>query len=190
MMIMNGYTFKIDSKFISAAYMVRQEWLTVIVKIFTNLASVVAVASITLFCVLFVKDWTLKIFALFNVGVAALMNIVIKHIVKRPRPLVETLITETGYSFPSGHAMVAVAVFGFLAYIVYETIRNKPIRLLLSGACVAVGVLIALTRVYLGVHYFSDILCGAMLGFAVVTISIMGHKVMITLASKKKRREH
>ena len=93
---------------------------------------------------------------------------------------------ESGYSFPSGHAMIAVAVFGFLAYIVYETIRNLPIKLILSAMCIGVGVLIALSRVYLGVHYFTDVLCGAMLGFAVVTISIMGHKLILTLHGKKK----
>ena len=189
MMIMEGYTFTIDRKFISGTYRIRQEWLTTIVKIFTNLCSVAAIASIVLFIIIFVKDWTYKIFAMFNIGIAAVVNIIVKHIVKRARPFVETLIMERGYSFPSGHAMMAIAIFGFLAYIIYGSIKYRPIKLMMSGICVLIGMLVAISRVYLGVHYFTDVLCGAMLGLAVLTISIMGHKYLITLLEKKKRRK-
>ena len=80
MMIMEGYSFIIDEKFIAGTYLVRQDWLTPIVIIFTNLCSVVAVASITIFVVIFVKDWTYKIFAIFNIGISAIVNIVIKKL--------------------------------------------------------------------------------------------------------------
>lgn len=187
-MIKNGYSFAIDQKFINAAYKVRADWLTVVVKIFTNFASVYAVALITLLIVVCAKEWKVKIFAVFNIAVTSLTNVVVKHIIKRPRPDVVTLIAETGYSFPSGHSMLAMAMFGFVAYLIYQYMKNKYLKFFLAALSCTVGVLISLSRVYLGVHYFTDILCGLVLGLATLVVSIMGHKAMVMLENKRKNK--
>ena len=181
-----GHVFAIDELFIRAAYKVRVEWLTVIVKVFTNLGSVLGIILLTLAMVILIKDWKLKIFAVFNVGMASIVNLMVKYIVKRPRPDVVALIVERGYSFPSGHSMLAMAVFGYIAYVIYKTMKNKGLKLILGFLSCLIGVLIALSRVYLGVHYFSDIVCGLVLGLAVLVVSIMGHKAMLVLEDKRK----
>lgn len=188
LMFVNGYTFSIDQKFINAAYKLRVDWLTVIVKIYTSFASIYAVGIITLLLVLLNKDWKIKVVSVFNVGVASLLNILVKHIVKRPRPDVVALIVETGYSFPSGHSMLAMAMYGFLAYLAFKYIKNVPIKYFLSIFSCITGILIALSRVYLGVHYFTDIVCGLVLGMAVLVVSIMCHKYMIALEDKIKNK--
>ena len=187
-MIKSGHTFLLDQKFINGTYRIREGWLTVVVKIFTNFASIYSVALITLLIVLFMKDIKIKIFAVFNIAVTSLTNIVLKNIIKRPRPDVVALITETGYSFPSGHSMIAIAMFGFLAYIIYRYMKNKYLKFFLASFSCVVGVLIALSRVYLGVHYFTDIVCGMVMGLATLVISIMGHKAMIMLEYKRKTK--
>ncbi|OHB24539.1 MAG: hypothetical protein A2542_03595 [Parcubacteria group bacterium RIFOXYD2_FULL_52_8] len=88
---------------------------------------------------------------------------VVKHLVARARP-VGALLLETGYSFPSGHATVAVALFGFIALIAVREVGSVPCRRLLSAALILLVLLIGVSRVYLGVHFASDILGGFILG--------------------------
>ena len=97
---------------------------------------------------------------LASFGGALLLNTLLKLLFARPRPNVfPPLTTETSYSFPSGHAMAAVAVYGLLALLLWR--RAKRGWAVLAGAWVP---LVALSRVYLGVHYPSDVLASLALG--------------------------
>jgi undecaprenyl-diphosphatase len=93
-----------------------------------------------------------------------LIEFVLKAVVERDRPNLQRLVTGTGYSFPSGHVMAAVALWGLLPMIVGLYTRRRA----LWWASVAVaGVLIvsiAASRVYLGVHWFSDVTGGLVVG--------------------------
>lgn len=97
---------------------------------------------------------------------------IVKHLVVRVRPL-GGLIEGTGFSFPSGHASVSVVFF----YILYLTIRPHVQSLALRRICfviaLAAPLLIGWSRVYLGVHYLSDILAGFIFGAIVVSFAIL-----------------
>jgi undecaprenyl-diphosphatase len=97
---------------------------------------------------------------LVSFGGALLLSNLLKLLFARPRPNVfPPLMTETSYSFPSGHTMSAVAVYGLLALLLWQ--RGKRGRAALAGWWV---LLVAISRVYLGVHYPSDVLASLALG--------------------------
>lgn len=95
-----------------------------------------------------------------------------KKIFRRKRPL-EPLITEAkGLSFPSGHAMMSATFYGLLIYITWHTVNNRPLKalLILSMAGLING--IGLSRVYLRVHYASDVAVGYVVGFSWLIVSL------------------
>jgi undecaprenyl-diphosphatase len=97
-----------------------------------------------------------------------------KHLIERPRPeVVERVVEATGYSFPSGHSMGAAAVYLAIALTLRRHLAVRRWWLAMTGASLLVG-LIALSRVYLGVHYASDIAAGAAFGAAWVLVVAAG----------------
>ena len=102
---------------------------------------------------------------------AEFLNLALKLAFHRPRPEVAFVSIDT-YSFPSGHAMVSSAAYGALAYIAWPYLRSSRQRvLLLVGTAVFVG-LICFSRLYLGVHYLSDVLAGAAGGVFWLSVSV------------------
>ena len=87
-----------------------------------------------------------------------------KHIIRRARPEGIALIEETGFSFPSGHSMVGFAFYGFIIYLIYKSNLKKQIKILLITLLSLLIFNIGLSRIYLGVHYVTDVLTGYMLG--------------------------
>ncbi len=83
----------------------------------------------------------------------------------RPRPEVFVPLTvEQGFSYPSGHATLATVAYGFSALLAVPRLRARPWRVAVAGAAPAIVVLVCLSRVYLGVHYPSDVVGGILLG--------------------------
>lgn len=92
-----------------------------------------------------------------------LLNFLIKNIIERPRPVGINLITESGFSFPSGHAMVSMAFYSYLAYLLNKKIPQKY-HILVYAIIFLLVVFVSITRIYLGVHYASDVVAGIILG--------------------------
>jgi membrane-associated phospholipid phosphatase len=89
------------------------------------------------------------------------LNWALKAAFERPRPeFAEPLATAAGFSFPSGHAMVSLTVYGALAFVIARGVESWRIRLLVLVSAVALVLAIGFSRVYLGVHYPSDVLAG------------------------------
>jgi undecaprenyl-diphosphatase len=89
----------------------------------------------------------------------------------RPEGILPTLISDS-FSFPSGHAANAASLYGFLAYLVIRTYRSWRVRVLSLFGCALLIFLIDLSRLYLGVHFLSDVLAGNLLSFAVLLFAI------------------
>lgn len=111
-------------------------------------------------------------------GGGSLLNYLLKLTFQRPRPHFAALVDASGYSFPSGHAMVSAVFYGFLAYLIWLNIRNLSIRY-----CGAIGLgililLIGVSRIYLGVHYPSDVLAGFAAGGFWLAGCILGHQAI------------
>ena len=112
--------------------------------------------------VMMVRDKKLAFFFFVSLVGNVLVNQGIKALVRRERPI-NSLIHVGGFSFPSGHAMVSMALYGMLIYIFYKLVKNNILRRLLMVGSGLLVILIGFSRVYLGVHYFSDV----MVGFAI-----------------------
>jgi undecaprenyl-diphosphatase len=102
------------------------------------------------------------------------MSEALKYIVARPRPLPPfPLLDVPGYSFPSMHATVSVATFGFLAYAVMKRMHPPHLRKIVASFLILLPFLIGFSRVYLGVHYPSDVLAGWLIGAVLLWIGIL-----------------
>jgi undecaprenyl-diphosphatase len=94
------------------------------------------------------------------------LNILLKELTGRPRPLgISPKLTAAGfYSFPSGHAMLAVLVFGFGALLLVRTVRRTGARRAIIGVAATITLLVGVSRIYLGAHWPSDVLGGLLAG--------------------------
>ena len=110
------------------------------------------------------KDFKIIYLSLGGVG----FNTIMKTLVHRKRPNINRMINERGYSFPSGHSLISSLVFGYLIYKLNNTIKNKFIKYLVIGIIVCIILSIGISRIYLGVHYFSDVLCGFLEGIIIL----------------------
>ncbi len=92
--------------------------------------------------------------------ISTIMNNVIKVIIRRPRPEVLALVTEKSFSFPSGHTMASVSMYGMLIYLLLRSSTNKKTKIALSILLGILPFMIGLSRIYLGAHFASDIIGG------------------------------
>ncbi|TJY40961.1 phosphatase PAP2 family protein [Cohnella pontilimi] len=93
-------------------------------------------------------------------GGAPLLNRVLKAAFQRERPNIHRIVEEVGYSFPSGHAMASFAMYGAIGYLLWRHVPSLAGRILLIAVCSFMIIMIGLSRIYLGVHYPSDVLGG------------------------------
>lgn len=101
---------------------------------------------------------------------STIMNNVIKVIIRRERPIY-MIVKETTFSFPSGHTMASVSMYGILIYLINKSNMNKKLKIILSIILGMIPLMVATSRIYLGAHYFSDILGAIMLATIVLLIS-------------------
>lgn len=122
------------------------------------------------------------------VTVSFFLNIILKRIFARERPNILRLVSETFYSFPSGHAMVNMALYSILIIYAYKLVKNKKLRFSIYIALTSLIVLIGFTRVYLGVHYAGDIIGGWLMGLVVsiVVYAIMKKPTITNYKEKNK----
>ena len=102
----------------------------------------------------------------------ALTNKIVKHIIRRSRPDVLKLIKQGGFSFPSGHSMIAVCMYGYLIYMVNKKFTNKYLKFISIFMLVVLIISIGLSRVYVGVHYISDVIAGYILALILLILYI------------------
>lgn len=138
----------------------RQPWLTPYMESISELAQPVVLLVMLLAVEAFAPGRRPGACAAVNLVCAVALNLLLKQLVQRPRPDGFRLIAETGYSFPSGHSMVAMAFYGLLAWMVWHYERDRFVRWFCVIGFGLVIVLIGISRIYLGVHYASDVIAG------------------------------
>lgn len=119
---------------------------------------------------LYLKKWYAEAaYTGLSAILAGFFILVLKNIYQRPRPSITHLVEAHGYSFPSGHSMGSFLIIGSLIVIIAGRIQDKKLRLFLQALVALLVFLIGLSRIYLGVHYPSDVLAGFSMGYAVVS---------------------
>ena len=101
-----------------------------------------------------------------------ILNALVKLAVARERPQGLRLISQGGYSFPSGHAMISVCVYGYLLYLAITKIQNKVLKYGVSIFLFLVILSIGISRIYVGVHYASDVIAGYLLALCYLFLFI------------------
>lgn len=105
------------------------------------------------------------------IGLASAANSTFKLVIARERPeLLEPVIVERGFSFPSGHSALGMVAYGILAVLVHRSRLPRTVRRAIVGGLVLLIVLIGLSRVWLGVHFPTDVLAGWATGGVIVIV--------------------
>lgn len=166
--IMNGdiIGYKIISTFLIS------DFATPIAKFITNFGGAIFLITLTVILFILIKNKKIGLSIFSNLIIITVLNQLLKRILQRPRPTEFRIIEETGYSFPSGHSMVSMAFYGYLIYLIYKYVENRYVKwisiVLLSILICAIGV----SRIYLGVHYTSDVLGGFLVSISYLILFI------------------
>ena len=134
--------------------------MTSIERLITNLGGIYWLVGFSIFLLIVIKNKKIPISIMINLGLSALLNFTLKQILQRPRPIEHRMIDESGYSLPSGHSMVSMAYYGFLIYLIHKNIKNKYLKIFLITLLSSLIINIGISRIYLGVHYTSDVIAG------------------------------
>ncbi len=174
--IMNGdiIGYKLISIFLIS------EFATPIAKIITNFGGAIflIIATITLF--ILIKNKKIGFSIIFNLVIITILNQLLKNILQRPRPTEFRIIEETGYSFPSGHSMISMAFYGYLIYLIYKYVENKYLKWALIVLLSILICTIGISRIYLGVHYTSDVLGGFLISISYLVIYVSATNKFLT----------
>jgi len=160
----------LDSSVLTAVVKIRRPWLTGVAVDVTALGSItlVTLISVVALCLLLsLKDsmaaWQL---VLNSVG-AGIWTEITKNFIERTRPDdITHLVQVSGFSYPSGHSLASASLYLTVAILAARHLPTTRGRVLLFGLAIAVISLVGMSRVYLGVHYASDVASGASLGIA------------------------
>lgn len=158
--------YNIISKFLIS------DFVTPIAKFITNFGGAIFLIILTIVLFLVIKNKKIGASIFSNLVIVTVLNQLLKNILQRPRPTEFRIIEETGYSFPSGHSMISMAFYGYLIYLIYKYVKNKYVKWI---SIVLLGILICsigISRIYLGVHYTSDVLGGFLISVSYLVIYI------------------
>jgi undecaprenyl-diphosphatase len=180
-----GDVSAVDRAILLAVARARTPWLTIAAIDVTALGSITLVAlfsAFTLVVLLVLRDrlGALQMLAA-SVG-AGILTLVTKDIIERTRPEVgQRLITVSGFSYPSGHSLSTSALYLTIAIIAGRYVQHLGARVAIFVAVSAVVILVGASRVYLGVHYPTDVVSGISLGAAWALVlaglfTLLGHR--------------
>jgi undecaprenyl-diphosphatase len=144
---------------------------TIFFKYFTNLASTKYFIIICLLLIIFLKN---KLALLISIAmiIDAIIVFIAKHIIKRERPNINRIVEEKGYSYPSGHTFSATCFYGLVMFLINISSITLGYQLLITIALISIILLIGFSRIYLGVHYFSDCIGGLLLSSSYIILYV------------------
>lgn len=175
-LVLTGTIKPIDDFIYKLIISFKSNTLTTIFKYITFLANTKTIVVFNIILVIFIlltKRSKLLIITISSIT-SGITNSIIKYIFKRSRPVGIALIEQGGYSFPSGHTMISFLLYGMIIYLLYKhKIKYHKIMIFLLSVLM---ILVMISRIYLGVHYFSDIVGGACIGIIILYVLIDNYK--------------
>ncbi|MGC4377872.1 phosphatase PAP2 family protein [Fictibacillus sp. Mic-4] len=131
------------------------------------------------------NSWGMLFFFIVVAG-GGLLNLLLKNTFQRARPTVNQMVEVTGFSFPSGHAMGNFIFYGYLGYLIVRSKRKALSKMVWTVVFAAIVLLIGVSRIYLGVHYPSDILAGFTAGAVWLLLCIAALELVYFYQRKRK----
>jgi undecaprenyl-diphosphatase len=169
----------VDSSVNSWAASIQSTSFTQIAKIIHYLFDTTALSAITLLIAVYLLYKRYRKYSLLLVG-SMLGDLVIVEILKRSfhssRPL-NGIMQETGFSFPSGHATAAVVLAGLLTYLLWQNFKSRNVKMLSGILFVLISLVVGFSRIYLNVHWLSDVLGAYSLGVFWLAFSIVAFRL-------------
>lgn len=174
MLVVKGKANVFDESFFNNVIKLRGNVITKFLYVITNLASTIGIVillGVTSFIFLKHKAFSDFKYVIGNVSIGVILMQVLKSIIKRARPSWKWIV-QGGFSYPSGHTISALLLYGTLILLVYKKVhgrKRKPLLICFSLMIILTG----LSRVYFGAHYLSDVLASLLLGSIILIISNM-----------------
>ncbi len=151
---------------------VHNSFLTKVLKIVTNLGSLFGILFLCILLFIFYKEKKDLLYLYGAIVLSTILNNILKIIFRRPRPMLPHLVEENSFSFPSGHASAVMTFYGYLIYMIWQSTLQKKLKIIFSIFLTIIILMVGYSRVYLNVHYVSDVLSGFMLSLIFLDIFI------------------
>lgn len=167
-----------------------QGWLFTFFRWITELGSATFLVPFSLVMVFLLwwlgRNWGVVIFFAVGAIVGPYLNTVIKNLVQRERPRILEGAEGEGYSFPSGHAMSSMIIYGMLIYFFSVLLKKQKLKFTINTVFVLLILLIGLSRYMIRVHHLSDVLAGFSYGFIFLVIWLALFNLAYRLMYKKR----
>lgn len=175
-LIIGLYVIKIDGNVIDNTVYnfiisFKSKYTTLFFKGVTFLSSVLFMVVVSILLLL-VKKIKYRKLMLINIILDVILNTCLKYIFKRERPRDIMMVIENGFSFPSGHTMLATIFYGFIIYLIYKSDKSRKFKYVSIILLSLLIFLIGISRIYLGVHYTTDVLGGYLISISYLMIFI------------------
>lgn len=168
-LVTNGYTLELDNAVYNFVSSFQNDVLTDFFRVVTEFGDIPVVTIIVIIFLLILRN-SIGLFPLIVAIDVELLNLLLKFIIKRERPGVLHLVEVSNYSYPSGHAMMSMGVYGCLIYLIWKYVDDKKLKTIAITLLCLLILLIGISRIYLGVHYFTDIIAGFIVSFCYLII--------------------
>ncbi|MCL5090511.1 MAG: phosphatase PAP2 family protein [Patescibacteria group bacterium] len=178
--VLRKETLFYDQLITEAIYSLRTPLLTKIMILVTTTGGNTFFIGISLTVILFLlnKHKTEAVIFAWTIVIGVAMNFFLKLLFHRPRPILAPLLSTNDFSYPSGHAMNSLIIYGFLVFLFFRFTRNKKLTTFV-GILAAIWVLvIGFSRIYLGVHFPTDILGGYLAGAWILFTALVIEKTL------------
>lgn len=176
-------------------YQLHSPMRNTVMTVITHMGDFIVQTAVTIFIVLMLfvlKKWRTALWygltVLFGAGI---LNGAIKELFARARPSqIQPLVEIGGYSFPSGHSMGSVIVYGGLLFLIFRALRSPQLKFIVSLLIFFLILGIGLSRIYLGVHFPTDVIGGFSLGFTWLCFSMSLFGLKYTNKESKTRNRY
>lgn len=172
-LIKNGGIINFDNNVFNLVTTNENSFLENMYRVFTFLGStefIVGACLVIFVLFIIIKKKEIGFVIVGSVVISTIVNNVIKLIFRRERPLVRRLVEEKSFSFPSGHTMAAVTLYGILIFFVMRSKLNKTVKIAISIVLGLLPICVAVSRIYLGAHFASDVIGAAVTSSALLFI--------------------